>query len=187
MKFLIFLLSIFLSTSSNSYNLLETLQQESTQQRINSPWRLDYKPDGSECSFCSCVNGSDSKNFVIKKYKHNLLILNLYPYTTWGNFLIVPFKHTKSFKDLDDEAKLEIMQILEECQEVLLKEVDGLNIGINLGKYSGGSIPEHLHIHVVTRMSKAPGFLDITGELITLAVDLKEQQEKFKKLFCKQG
>ena len=186
---LVFILPIR-ANSSSLYNLVKTLKSESPTIREYCPWRANYtkqhNKEKKECPFCSCSNQNiDNKNYIIKQYKYNALMLNLYPYTPWGNFLIIPKQHTKYFKDLSPEVKLEILEIITACQEVLLKDVSGLNIGINIGEYAGSSIPDHLHFHVVTRKPNEAGFINTIGNLIPVGVNLEEQQQKFKKMFDK--
>jgi ATP adenylyltransferase len=41
---------------------------------------------------------------------------------------------------------------------------DGFNVGLNLGKSAGGSLAEHLHMHVVPRWSGDANFITIVGE-----------------------
>lgn len=172
------------------YDLFEELKAELPTAKGYCPWRASYSKTKSatvkSCPFCRCINDeTNNKNFIVKKYKHNFLMLNLYPYTPWGNFLIIPKQHTKEFKDLAQEAKLEIMDIFQACQEILLKEVSGLNIGINIGQYAGASIPDHLHFHVVTRQPNEMGAVGTIGNLIPVGVNLEEQLQKFKELFDK--
>ena len=41
---------------------------------------------------------------------------------------------------------------------------DAFNVGLNLGKSAGGSLAEHLHMHVVPRWSGDANFITIVGE-----------------------
>ena len=116
-------------------------------------------------------------------------MLNLYPYTPWGHFLIIPHTHVSKINLLDTETKIELVQIIGVCEQIWLynNNADGLNIGANIGEYSGASVPEHLHMHIVTRKASDVGFIGTLGNLQPCSVDLYEQQERFKKLFEKMG
>ena len=111
-------------------------------------------------------------------------MLNLYPYTSWGHFLIIPHTHVSKISLLDTETKIELMQIIGVCEKILLynDNADSLNIGINIGEYSGASIPEHLHIHVVSRKKHFQNFVSVVGNLLVCELNLEEQQERFAKL-----
>jgi len=41
---------------------------------------------------------------------------------------------------------------------------DGFNVGLNLGRSAGGSLAEHLHMHVVPRWSGDANFITVVGE-----------------------
>ena len=45
---------------------------------------------------------------------------------------------------------------------------EGLNVGINLGKPAGGSIAEHLHVHVLPRWRGDVNFMEAVANTRTL-------------------
>ena len=44
----------------------------------------------------------------------------------------------------------------------------GINVGINMGRAAGGSISEHLHVHVVPRWNGDGNFMTSVAEARTL-------------------
>ena len=45
---------------------------------------------------------------------------------------------------------------------------EGVNVGINLGKPAGGSVSEHLHVHVVPRWTGDSNFMTAVANTRTL-------------------
>ena len=56
----------------------------------------------------------------------------------------------------------------------------GVNVGINLGRAAGGSISEHLHVHVVPRWSGDGNFMTAIAEARTLPEPLSFSAEKLR-------
>jgi ATP adenylyltransferase len=51
---------------------------------------------------------------------------------------------------------------------------DGFNVGLNLGRSAGGSLADHLHMHVVPRWSGDANFITIVGETKTIPQLLRD-------------
>ena len=69
-----------------------------------------------------------------------------------GHFLVIPYRHVSDYFDISDEEREELWRLVSEGK-VMADEKhnpDGYNIGINIGKWAGQSIP-HLHLHVIPR------------------------------------
>jgi diadenosine tetraphosphate (Ap4A) HIT family hydrolase len=56
----------------------------------------------------------------------------------------------------------------------------GVNVGINLGKPAGGSVSEHLHVHVVPRWTGDANFMTAVAEARTLPEPLSLSAEKLR-------
>lgn len=137
--------------------------------RLWAPWRKAYiRPDQKKsggCVFCGILkSGKDAANFVLKRTKHSFAVLNLYPYNN-GHTLILPKRHVADVSDLNDEEKLDWMNLAAEVQAVLQARIrpHGFNLGINLGIAAGAGIPKHLHFHVVPRWKGDSNFMPIVG------------------------
>lgn len=150
---------------------------------LYAPWRSAYtctKSD-SECVFCKkCAENLDAKNFIIKRFTHCYVMLNLFPYNA-GHLLVIPYEHHASLETLSPQARQEIMEA-SSTGTALLKEIfgaEGINIGINIGgKAAGGSIPEHLHVHILPRWIGDTNFLATLAETKQISFDMEEIYQK---------
>lgn len=158
---------------------------------LYAPWRGEYtrsteqkKNTLSICPFC--IQGQekhDSERFIIKRYKHTFVMLNTYPYNL-GHCMVIPYQHTGSLAHLSSETRSELIEVVTTTNSILerMLKTDGINIGLNSGgKAAGGSIPEHLHMHVVPRWLGDTNFLvtladtkPLSGNLGELYLQLKE-------------
>jgi len=129
------------------------------------------------------INNIDQE-FILKKTNNAFIILNIFPYNG-GHLLVIPRKHVHNLEDLSKKIRYELIELVN-ASIVILKnilKVDGINAGINLGKISGGSIPEHLHFHVIPRWTGDTNFLMTIGQTKNISVDLKKIYKKLKPAF----
>ena len=54
---------------------------------------------------------------------------------------------------------------------------EAINVGLNLGKASGGSVGDHLHLHVVPRWSGDSNFMTVLSGTKVLPQLLRETRE----------
>lgn len=158
---------------------------------LYAPWRGSYTLEAHEqthldkgCPFC-IDKQQYTKKYVIKEYMHVLVLLNLYPYNP-GHLLIVPKEHIAQLSDLLPKVRTELMDITTHAVTVLEKSLgnSGTNVGINLGdEAAGGSIPEHLHVHVVPRWKGDTNFMPVIAHTKQLSQDLNVVYETLKEVF----
>jgi len=69
-----------------------------------------------------------------------------------GHCLIVSRRHVAEFFDATPEEKVAIFELIDEMKGIIDKKhsPDGYNIGVNIGKFAGQSVP-HIHIHMMPR------------------------------------
>ena len=69
-----------------------------------------------------------------------------------GHCLIVPRRHVAEFFQATKEEKIAIFELIDQMKEIIDKKhnPDGYNIGVNIGKAAGQSVP-HIHIHMMPR------------------------------------
>lgn len=145
------------------------------------------KPKQSLCIFClNDASRETAEPFVLGKYKHCYASLNAFPYAE-GHILIAPYRHVSSLDQLTREERSELMELVSASSKIL-KEVlpcDGLNVGINMGEWTGASIPDHVHIHVVPRWKNDAAFIHIIGRTNLVGWDVLKSGEKFRPYFQK--
>jgi ATP adenylyltransferase len=147
-----------------------------------SPWRSQYikgfkepkKSRKKKSVFADIKKKDDKKRLVVHRGKKAFIIMNLYPYNS-GHLMVIPFKQTADFSELDRDTKLEMMDLVELCIKILTQVMKphGFNIGVNLGKVSGGSVDTHLHFHVVPRWNGDTNFMPVIGNTKVISDDMK--------------
>lgn len=158
------------------------------------PWRKKYaksiqgkgeKSSHEECPFCiAFLEHNDEKHFIIKRYNHCALMMNLYPYNA-GHMMAIPYKHTGKLADLDEETRRELMDVTTHASRVLEEHFDaqGINIGINMGKSAGAGIPAHLHMHILPRWQGDTNFMPLLMDTKIVSFDLHEMYSDLRKHF----
>jgi diadenosine tetraphosphate (Ap4A) HIT family hydrolase len=69
-----------------------------------------------------------------------------------GHCLIIPRRHVAEYFQATAEEKASIWALVDEMKIIIDREYspDGYNIGVNIGKTAGQSVP-HIHIHMIPR------------------------------------
>lgn len=166
-------------------------------ERLYAPWRSSYargiaaskkvKTSSKECVFCKAVKEQkDEQNFIIKRYKHTVIMLNRFPYNA-GHLLIMPLAHKKNLHDLTPAARIELMELISRATHIVQKELKapGINVGLNLGKEAGAGIPSHLHFHVLPRWKGDTNFLPLLAQTKQISFDLNSVYKELRDHFLK--
>lgn len=142
-------------------------------QRLWTPHRMNYivgspKLGGSSESkepFTDIPTMSDEDGLVVARGDLVYVVLNLYPYNP-GHLMVVPYRRVSELEDLTDAESAELMAFTQKAIRVIksVSRPDGFNVGLNLGKSAGGSLAEHLHMHVVPRWSGDANFITVVGQ-----------------------
>ncbi|NTU58826.1 MAG: HIT domain-containing protein [Chlorobiaceae bacterium] len=153
-------------------------------QRMYSPWREVYMQsfkdektsakDEGKSIFADIPPEEDEERYVLHRAERCFAIMNLYPYNC-GHLMVIPYRQTPEFTDLDDETKLEIMQVSDLCMRAMKTTLNpqGFNLGANLGKVAGGSVDTHIHFHIVPRWEGDTNFMPVLGDTKVLSNDLR--------------
>ena len=158
--------------------------------RLWSPWRYGYvsKARASDpCIFCEKASqNQDRENLVVYRGRLNLVLLNLYPYTT-GHLMIAPYQHGGSFADFPTQTLHEMMDLSQQCTRALrlVFSPDGLNLGFNLGAAAGAGIKDHLHLHLVPRWQGDTNFMPVLADVRVIPQSLDESYELLVEAFAR--
>jgi ATP adenylyltransferase len=126
---------------------------------------------------------TDDQNFILKRTKHSYVCLNYYPYMK-GHLLVLPQRHVGDLSMLTDEEFIDLNFLIRESIAVLKKwKAEGINVGINLGKLAGASIPDHLHVHILPRFNYSLNYSFLISNIIVIDESLETVFPQLKRLF----
>jgi ATP adenylyltransferase len=157
--------------------------------RIWNGWRALYvndagsAPTGGSSVFTEILRSGlpDSETHVVHRGRSVFAILNAYPYTS-GHLLVLPYREVADLEQLSAEEASELWATVTDAV-VAVKAAyrpGGVNVGINLGKAAGGSVSQHLHVHVLPRWSGDGNFMTAVAEARTLPEPLSFSAEKIR-------
>jgi ATP adenylyltransferase len=164
-------------------------------QRLWTPHRMNYiaeapmRRDNSAESrpFTDIPTLSDEDGLVVARGEVVYVVLNLYPYNP-GHLMVVPYRQVSELEDLTDAESAELMAFTQKAIRVI-KSVSnpmGFNVGLNLGTVSGGSLAEHLHMHVVPRWIGDANYITIIGGAKIIPQLLRETRQLLASEWAKQ-
>ncbi|MBJ7337444.1 MAG: HIT domain-containing protein [Mycolicibacterium sp.] len=145
-------------------------------QRLWTPHRMNYIAEakvqgasagsaGSSEPFTDIPTMSDEDGLVVARGELVYAVLNLYPYNP-GHLMVVPYRRVSELEDLTVDESAELMAFTQKAIRVMkaISRPHGFNVGLNLGHSAGGSLAEHLHMHVVPRWGGDANFITIIGD-----------------------
>ncbi len=147
---------------------------------LYAPWRSLYvKKDATgdaACPFCVAAESADDQaHLVLDRGDGWLVLMNAFPYNS-GHLLIIPAAHAADISTVGPQVRAAMMEAsvtwTARLQAVL--KCHGFNIGFNLGTVSGGSIPGHLHMHIVPRWQGDTNFLATIGQVKLISSDITQ-------------
>lgn len=166
-------------------------------QRLWTPHRMSYIAEspmkkGSNSSqssqpFTDIPNMADEDGLVVARGDQVYAVLNLYPYNP-GHLMVVPYRRVSELEDLTDAESAELMSYTQKAIRVIkaVSRPHGFNVGLNLGQSAGGSLAEHLHMHVVPRWGGDANFITIIGGSKVIPQLLRETRELLATEWAKQ-
>ncbi len=160
--------------------------------RLYAPWRSTYTEDTArtknegvteaDCIFCNQLKeDNDEKHFIVKRFEHNFILLNRFPYNA-GHILILPFVHVTHLHELTKDVRTELIELASQSAQMLQTALQshGTNFGINIGKAAGAGIPAHVHMHVLPRFTGDTNFLPVLADTKTISFDLQTMYNRLK-------
>ncbi|CAM4436458.1 AP-4-A phosphorylase [Mycobacterium basiliense] len=141
-------------------------------ERLWTPYRMNYhrqapktQGDSSRSQlFIDIPQLPDEEGLVIARGELVYAMLNLYPYNP-GHLMVVPYRRVSELEDLTEPESAELMAFTQKAIRVIknVSRPHAFNVGMNLGESAGGSLSEHLHMHVVPRWRGDANFITIIG------------------------
>ncbi len=152
--------------------------------KLWAPWRKGYilNNPSKKCFICSIKSSrNDAKNLVLKRSRHSLAVLNLYPYNN-GHLMVVPNRHVKRLDFLEDEEVQDLIRLMNQMVNQVTKKMKahGINIGINLGRSAGAGLPGHVHIHIVPRWNGDTNFMPVINDSKVISESLRSVYKRLR-------
>jgi ATP adenylyltransferase len=128
----------------------------------------------------------DEETFIVHRGKLVFAIMNAYPYAV-GHLMVLPMRQIANLAELTSQESLELWGTVTQATEVLKSEYapHGLNVGINLGPAAGGSVSEHLHVHIVPRWRGDANFMASVANAKTISEPLDETAARIRQAWTK--
>ena len=151
-------------------------------------WRAAYiestvvpKPPDAQCLFCALQAMPDDEAMILERTQHTFTVMNAYPYTS-GHVMTAPLRHVGTIATLDPDEAAALMHAAQRAVVALESayQPEGINVGVNLGRPAGGSVSEHLHVHVVPRWTGDGNFMTATANTRTLPEALPDSAAKIR-------
>ena len=170
-----------------------------TLDRIWNGWRADYVGAASDAAASQAVSSarsvfteilesglSDEETFIVHRSHLSFAILNAFPYAS-GHVLVLPYREVAELEDLTPDESLDLWSVVTQATIALRvsHKPHALNVGINLGAAAGGSIAQHLHVHIVPRWNGDSNFMTSVASARTIPEPLPFTATKIRQAWPK--
>jgi ATP adenylyltransferase len=153
-------------------------------------WRSDYirgavsnsNPGGMSVFSNILSSGlSDEQTHIVRRGNHVFAIMNAFPYAS-GHVLVLPYREVANLEDLTVDETTELWAMVTDATLALRRShaPHAINVGINLGPAAGGSVSQHLHVHVVPRWDGDTNFMTVIANTRTLPEPLDESARRIR-------
>lgn len=150
-------------------------------QYVNESAERDADVDGSVFTQILASGLSDDESHIVHRGPLTFAILNAFPYTS-GHLMVLPYREVDSLEELTPQEATELWSMVTDAVRAVKAAYrpGGVNVGINLGKAAGGSVTEHLHVHVLPRWTGDGNFMTAVAEARTLPEPLSLSASKLR-------
>jgi ATP adenylyltransferase len=130
---------------------------------------------------------TDEQSYIVHRGKKVFALMNAFPYTS-GHLLVVPHREVAELENLTSEETAELWATVTTGVKVLksVYNPEAMNVGINLGAAAGGSIAQHLHVHIVGRWGGDTNFMVTTANTKILPEALDVSADRIRKAWITQ-
>ena len=111
----------------------------------------------------------DDETHIVYRGQEVFALLNAYPYAT-AHLLVLPLREVADLEALTSSETAELWATVTAAVTAVKAAYrpEGINVGINLGRPAGGSVSQHLHVHVVPRWTGDANFMTAVANTRTL-------------------
>lgn len=160
-------------------------------ERLWNGWRATYvqsigaseEPAGQGSIFTRILRSglTDIEAHIVHRGECCFAILNAYPYGT-GHTLVLPYREVADLEALEPDESADLWATVTDAVRAVKAAYhpEGVNVGINLGRPAGGSISEHLHVHVVPRWTGDANFMTAIANTRTLPEPIEDTAAKIR-------
>ena len=121
----------------------------------------------------------DHETLIVHRGASVFVILNLHPYSV-GHQMVIPYRAVPRLSDLTVAEHDELWRTATQAVDVVTSEYSPQGVNVGLGRAAGGSVPGHLHVHVVPRWLGEGNFLAATALTRTLPEPLDVTAERLR-------
>jgi ATP adenylyltransferase len=141
--------------------------------------RSEKRPGCIFCEFPRAPESEDRRNLLVHRSALSFTCLNRYPYNS-GHVMVIPRLHTAELGALPPDAWADLQDELRRAVAVVraVYRPDGLNVGMNLGRFAGAGIDDHLHWHVVPRWGGDNNFMPVLADQRVVVEALDEAWQR---------
>lgn len=150
----------------------------------------DVRADDTTSVFTRILNSGldDIEAHIVHRGPLTFVIMNAFPYSV-GHMLVLPLREVADLEELTAAETAELWHTVTDAVRVLKQVMrpGGVNVGLNLGEPAGGSVRQHLHVHVVPRWNGDGNFMTATANTRTLPEALPDTAAKLRAAWSTAG